>query len=416
MIEPKRSYEPYYTDQPLFTDDVEEIHDYFECHDESVVTKKTIEHADCQAWFDAGSATSGVYPISIQSHTGMKEKKDVYCHMEDDKGWLVFQRRHDGSVNFTRTWLKYKEGFGDVGSEFWLGNEALRLLTKDGSNWTIRVDLTDEEGQKMSLMTSPFSITGDKYALSIGISVIEPTVNGTCHQRLGMEDNTIPDSSITSSSVYQRELVYCSGGNGRLNSVDGNWCPETDNAEWFQVDLKTQTQVEGVIMQGSYTSGDGEWVKKYTVEYSSHQSQWHYVGGTSQDTAKEFDGNTDHETPVTSMLDEPIQARYIRIRPTTYEKWPTMRIELIGCKGGVFESLNGRTFSTYDNDNDNDGQNCAGLVKAGWWFDDCAVESNLNGEYSHQANASGIEYRGIRWFTWQGRQIVKTEMKMRRNK
>lgn len=79
--------------------------------------------------------------------------------------------------------------------------------------------------------------------------------------------------------------------------------------------------------------------------------------------------------------------------------------------------MNGRTFSTYDNDNDNnDVQNCAGLVKAGWWFDDCAVESNLNGEYSHRVNASGIEYRGIRWFTWPGRQIVKTEMKMRRNK
>lgn len=42
MTEPKRSYEPYYTDQPLFTDDVEEIHDYFECHDESMVTIKTI--------------------------------------------------------------------------------------------------------------------------------------------------------------------------------------------------------------------------------------------------------------------------------------------------------------------------------------------------------------------------------------
>ena len=77
-------------------------------------------------------------------------------------------------MNFTRTWLEYREGFGDVSSEFWLGNEALRLLTKDGSNWTIRVDLTDDAGQQMSLMTSPFSITGDKYALNVGSHGIEP--------------------------------------------------------------------------------------------------------------------------------------------------------------------------------------------------------------------------------------------------
>ncbi|XP_033627167.1 uncharacterized protein LOC117290043 isoform X1 [Asterias rubens] len=407
----KTPYEKYYTDQPLFTQDVEEIHDYFDCHDEKMMTtKKTQEHADCQAWLDTGSTTSGVYHIGLQSPTGTKA---VYCDMEGDKGWMVFQRRQDGSLNFTRTWLEYKTGFGDVSSEFWLGNEALRLLTKDGSNWTIRVDLIDEEGQKMSLITSPFYITGDKYALSVGSPDIEP-VDGKCEQPLGMEDKTIPDSSITASGVYEKYSGYCSEVNGRLNQVDGSWCPRYETASWFQVDLKIQTQVEGVIMQGSYLSTDNEWVKKYTVEYSSDQTQWDYVGGTTKATAQVFDGNTDHNSIVTSTFDEPIQARYIRIKPTDYNVWPSMRIELIGCKGGVFESLNGRTFSTYDNDNDNDGQNCADVVKAGWWFDDCAVESNLNGEFSHRLD-SGLEYRGIRWFTWPGRQIVKTEMKMRRN-
>ena len=97
-------------------------------------------------------------------------------------------------MNFTRTWLEYREGFGDVSSEFWLGNEALRLLTKDGSNWTIRVDLTDEEGQKMSLMTSPFSITGDKYALNVGSPGIEP----------GMESNLliIPNAERLTFTKY----------------------------------------------------------------------------------------------------------------------------------------------------------------------------------------------------------------------
>ncbi len=39
----KTPYELYYTDQPLFTDDVQMIHDYFDCHDGSLTpTMKTI--------------------------------------------------------------------------------------------------------------------------------------------------------------------------------------------------------------------------------------------------------------------------------------------------------------------------------------------------------------------------------------
>ena len=48
--------------------------------------------------------------------------------------WTVFQRRFDGSVSFDRTWLEYEDGFGDIGSEFWVGNKNLHLLTARGSH------------------------------------------------------------------------------------------------------------------------------------------------------------------------------------------------------------------------------------------------------------------------------------------
>nr|XP_029720512.1 ficolin-3-like [Aedes albopictus] len=57
---------------------------------------------------------------------------DVYCEQAAfGGGWLVFQRRFDGSVDFFRNWTQYRNGFGDVGGEFWLGLEQLHQLTKD---------------------------------------------------------------------------------------------------------------------------------------------------------------------------------------------------------------------------------------------------------------------------------------------
>lgn len=52
-------------------------------------------------------------------------RNDVFyyiCHFFFDvKIKKLMQRRIDGSVNFTRDWADYENGFGCLGSEFWLG-------------------------------------------------------------------------------------------------------------------------------------------------------------------------------------------------------------------------------------------------------------------------------------------------------
>ena len=61
--------------------------------------------------------------------------------METDKGgWIVLQRRQDGSVDFYRNWTEYQSGFGDLSPEFWLGNDILRNLTESGQ-WQSMVDM-----------------------------------------------------------------------------------------------------------------------------------------------------------------------------------------------------------------------------------------------------------------------------------
>ena len=87
----------------------------------------------------------------------------------DGGGWTVFQRRLDGSVDFYRAWKSYKNGFGDLNSEFWLGNDNLHRLTAS-ADVMLRVDLEDFDGNITYAEYTTFQVAdeADKYRITFG--------------------------------------------------------------------------------------------------------------------------------------------------------------------------------------------------------------------------------------------------------
>jgi hypothetical protein len=86
----------------------------------------------------AGNLGSGVYKIDPADGAGAI---DLWCDMDvDGGGWMVIQKRQDGSVDFYRTWSDYKYGFGNVGGEYWLGLDKISRLTRIMPT-KLRVDL-----------------------------------------------------------------------------------------------------------------------------------------------------------------------------------------------------------------------------------------------------------------------------------
>ncbi|XP_071177736.1 techylectin-5A-like [Mytilus edulis] len=82
---------------------------------------------------------SGVFEI----YPVVTNKIDVYCDMDTDSGgWTIVQRRVDDSVDFYRYWKDYKNGFGSVSENHWLGNDNLHILTKT-RNYVVRFEVQD---------------------------------------------------------------------------------------------------------------------------------------------------------------------------------------------------------------------------------------------------------------------------------
>ena len=81
----------------------------------------------------------------------------------------MFQKRLDGSVDFYRYWDDYKNGFGNLNGEFWLGLDKIyRLTNKEYSR--LRVDLEDTIGNTAYAEYDMFAVTNEatKYKLSLG--------------------------------------------------------------------------------------------------------------------------------------------------------------------------------------------------------------------------------------------------------
>ena len=120
---------------------------------------------NCVELYKSGKTISGVYTIDPDGSGAF----DVFCDQTTaGGGWTVFQKRQDGSVDFYRGWADYKNGFGNLNGEFWLGLDKINRLTKTKKR--LRVDLEDTTGKTAYAEYDMFAVTSErtKYKLSLG--------------------------------------------------------------------------------------------------------------------------------------------------------------------------------------------------------------------------------------------------------
>ncbi|XP_063915209.1 techylectin-5B-like isoform X2 [Zophobas morio] len=121
---------------------------------------------NCGEVLRGGNATSGVYTIKP---TGASKPFEVVCDMETKGGgWTYVLRRFNGSQDFYLNWTDYKNGFGHLDEEFWLGLEHLYELTGGKSNELLFV-FTNLEGKILYSHYKEFQIGGEEESYAIKV-------------------------------------------------------------------------------------------------------------------------------------------------------------------------------------------------------------------------------------------------------
>ncbi|XP_062853067.1 microfibril-associated glycoprotein 4 [Trichomycterus rosablanca] len=112
----------------------------------------------CYVIFEYGIKENGIYTIQPDPQ---RPALEVVCDMESaGGGWTVFQRRFDGQLDFNRTWQEYRDGFGSLQREHWLGNAVLHSLTATGQH-TLRITLQDWYHQTRHANYNNFKVAGE---------------------------------------------------------------------------------------------------------------------------------------------------------------------------------------------------------------------------------------------------------------
>ncbi|XP_062835494.1 tenascin-N [Anolis carolinensis] len=123
--------------------------------------------ADCSQVQHNGHSINGLYTIYLNGD--VNKPLQVFCDMTTDGGgWIVFQRRKTGQVDFFKRWRNYVEGFGDSTGEFWLGLEKLHELTASVP-YELRVDLQTHNDSAYAVYDL-FQVgpSRDRYRLAVG--------------------------------------------------------------------------------------------------------------------------------------------------------------------------------------------------------------------------------------------------------
>ncbi|KYO18216.1 fibrinogen-like protein 1-like protein [Alligator mississippiensis] len=401
---------------------------------------------DCRAAYRHGKRQSGLYVIRPKNSPFLA----VYCEM-DDGGWTVLQRHSAGeNEKWSQPWSEYKNGFGNLRGDHWLGNEMMHLLTRQNV-FIVRFVFVDSDGHTKHADYHTFKVDSEEngYALRLG------DYSGDAGDALTTVGEAVPKNSSPKMSflnmplaVFAVFLLICTSSSAE-ETVEEVWkarLRDVDNLELVEnvtairnlndvlsreaYHLVFKRDCEELFQIGHTTSGlyiiRPEGSRKLVVQcYMDGCNGWTVIQRNSHNTEITWtEAWTTYKYGFGNLEnDHWLGNEYIHL--ITKQKLYKVRIDLTNVNGvvryaeydsffladeddfyklklGMYEGTAGDSlsssvtknmhdnmrFSAKDRDNDRSShKNCADVHGGGWWFDSC---------YDVQLNRKG----GLHWQTF----------------
>ncbi|KAK6966107.1 BgMFREP22.4 [Biomphalaria glabrata] len=155
----------------------------------------------------------------------------VMCDTKTDGGgWIIFQRRINGKVDFYRGWKEYRDGFGDYDiREFYLGNENIFKLTSTG-RYDLRIDLefnntkyfAQYENFKVLSETEKYKLEIGEYSGNAGNSLLNHNNKFFTTYDSDNDDKSSFNCAVDRSGAWWYNFCHNSNLNGKWGSKLGN--------------------------------------------------------------------------------------------------------------------------------------------------------------------------------------------------
>ncbi|XP_034481413.1 angiopoietin-related protein 7 [Drosophila innubila] len=144
------------------------------------------------------------------------ESESFYVPCEGD-GWTVIMKRSSDDLSFERSWLEYKEGFGNLAGDFFIGLDKLHALTSSVLH-ELRIVLEDFEGNVAYAEYNAFAISGEREFYTLHL--------------LGQFQNQVAPTAGDSLS-YHAGAKFSTFDSDNDNCLECNCAQRLKAAGWF---------------------------------------------------------------------------------------------------------------------------------------------------------------------------------------
>ncbi|GIY12965.1 techylectin-5A [Caerostris extrusa] len=190
---------------------------------------------DCSEVQANGRDKSGVYSIWPRHRITSGKSIQVYCDMETDGGgWTVIQRRGNFSnqQDFYQNWQNYKNGFGSIERDFWLGNDKIHILSNQGQ-YEARIDLEDAKGGQGYAVYGNFYIDGENSDYALHIDDYTGNLGNSLQHHNGQKFSTKDRGEFKYARLYKGGWWYYDWAHSNLNGKYKPGKNSVDSVHWW---------------------------------------------------------------------------------------------------------------------------------------------------------------------------------------